>query len=62
MDENADIYSDSEYIVWEEFANVATTLLEKIEHFLDALEVESNLENGGPKTRESCTNISFTAW
>lgn len=37
-DENIDIFTTQEYIAWDEFANVATNLLEKIEGFLDNIE------------------------
>ncbi|KAF5303070.1 hypothetical protein FQR65_LT08399 [Abscondita terminalis] len=62
--DNLEIYSTPDYMIWEEFANVATNLLEKIEHFLDALEQielqETNLQN--VKTKDSSTNLSFAAW
>lgn len=59
--ESSAIYSSQEYIVWEEFANVATNLLEKIEHFLDTFE-QLELEETVPKMKDSSTNISFAAW
>lgn len=55
---NEQLFVSHEYTVWEEFANVATNLLEKIEYFLDALEISEKEE----KTRDSSTNISFSAW
>uniref|UniRef100_A0A1Y1L9N7 Armadillo repeat-containing domain-containing protein n=2 Tax=Photinus pyralis TaxID=7054 RepID=A0A1Y1L9N7_PHOPY len=58
--EDLEIYSAPDYMIWEEFANVATNLLEKIEHFLDTLEqIESA---GNIKTKDSNTNLSFAAW
>lgn len=67
ISEDLDIYSTSEYIIWEEFANVATNLLEKIEHFLDTLEqleLEANEKKNSYniKTKDSSTNLSFAAW
>ncbi|KAK5645760.1 hypothetical protein RI129_004224 [Pyrocoelia pectoralis] len=58
--EDLEIYSAPDYMIWEEFANVATNLLEKIEHFLDTLEqIESTATI---KTKDSSTNLSFAAW
>lgn len=51
-----------EYIEWEEFANVATNLLEKIEYFLDTLDMTDSEEVGIKTTKDSSTNISFAAW
>ncbi|KAF2880199.1 hypothetical protein ILUMI_26000 [Ignelater luminosus] len=68
VSEDLEVYSTPEYIIWEEFANVATNLLEKIENFLDTLE-QLELESCSkadnlniPKTRDSSTNLSFAAW
>ncbi|XP_018333923.1 armadillo repeat-containing protein 2 isoform X2 [Agrilus planipennis] len=70
---NAEICSSAEFLVWEEFAFVATNLLEKIEHFLELLETSSiqlstkdnskkdasvNVKN----TTDSSTNLSFATW
>ncbi|KRT79513.1 hypothetical protein AMK59_6765 [Oryctes borbonicus] len=62
--EDNQILMTEEFLIWEEFANVATNLLEKIEQFLDTVE---NLQSNSflpqkPKTRDSSTNISFSAW
>lgn len=53
-----------EFLIWEEFANVATNLLEKIEQFFDTVETlqSTNYQSERPKTRDSSTNISFSAW
>lgn len=63
--EDADIYITQEYLIWEEFANVATNLLEKIEYFLDTFDqINLDDENGDGKTnkKDSSTNISLVAW
>ncbi|KAF5287727.1 hypothetical protein FQA39_LY15747 [Lamprigera yunnana] len=63
--EDLDIYSTPDYMIWEEFANVATNLLEKIEHFLDTyeqIEIESTTNLQTIKKRDSSTNLSFAAW
>lgn len=49
-------------MIWEEFANVATNLLEKIEQFLDTIEQIPEEDVGVPKMKDSSTNISFAAW
>ncbi|CAG9771352.1 unnamed protein product [Ceutorhynchus assimilis] len=62
--EEMEVFVTQEYLIWEEFANVATNLLEKIEYFLDTFD-QINDENGAQaqaKTKESGTNISFSAW
>ncbi|CAH0557514.1 unnamed protein product [Brassicogethes aeneus] len=51
-----DLYVTQEYLIWEEFANVATNLLEKIEYFLDTC--DQNLEEK-PITKDSSTNLSW---
>ncbi|KAF7271472.1 hypothetical protein GWI33_015641 [Rhynchophorus ferrugineus] len=67
VDENTDemeIYVTQEYIMWEEFANVATNLLEKIEYFLDTFD-QIQIPDDQPtqnEQRDSTTNISFAAW
>lgn len=68
-EENIDIYSSQEYVLWDEFANVATNLLEKIECFLDnmePLEITSYSDDEDlciPEKIESTKNISsFSAW
>ncbi|KAL3283552.1 hypothetical protein HHI36_006691 [Cryptolaemus montrouzieri] len=60
--EDSDIYASQEYMIWDEFANVATTLLEKIEYFLDTfdqIELEGKDEI---KMKDTSTNLSFAAW
>ncbi|XP_044752199.1 armadillo repeat-containing protein 2 isoform X2 [Coccinella septempunctata] len=60
--EDSDIYSSQEYMIWDEFANVATNLLEKIEYFLDTfdqIDLESKVE---VKKIDNSTNLSFAAW
>ncbi|KAK9693613.1 hypothetical protein QE152_g34085 [Popillia japonica] len=62
--ENSQILMSQEFLIWEEFANVATNLLEKIEQFFDTVETlqSTNYQSERPKTRDSSTNISFSAW
>ena len=63
--ENLEILSSQEYLVWEEFANVATNLLEKIEQFLDmsdSLKANNGLKRGIPRMQDSGTNLSFSSW
>lgn len=64
--ENGTLYITQEYLSWEEFANVATNLLEKIEHFLDTLDdTELDLNDSdalNTTQKDSSTNISFSAW
>ncbi|XP_030747859.1 armadillo repeat-containing protein 2 isoform X2 [Sitophilus oryzae] len=62
--EEVEVYVTQEYLMWEEFANVATNLLEKIEYFLDTFDQIQIPEDQNPKkpTRDSNTNISFAAW
>ncbi|KAK4879012.1 hypothetical protein RN001_007158 [Aquatica leii] len=63
--DDLEIYNSPDYMIWEEFANVATNLLEKIEHFLDTLEqieLERATNIANVKTRDSSTNLSFAAW
>lgn len=55
--EDIDIYVTQEYLIWEEFANVATNLLEKIEYFLDTFD-QHKIQND---TRKDTNNISVTA-
>ncbi|KAI4465321.1 armadillo repeat containing 2 [Holotrichia oblita] len=61
--ENNQILMSQEFLIWEEFANVATNLLEKIEQFFDTVETLqfSSFPSERPKTRDSSTNISFSA-
>lgn len=40
--DNSDVFATQEYLLWEEYASVATNLLEKIEIFLDTQESNSN--------------------
>lgn len=49
-----------EYSIWEDFANVATNLLEKIELFLDTIDLGEG--DSVPAMKDSSTNISFSAW
>ncbi|CAG9859619.1 unnamed protein product [Phyllotreta striolata] len=61
--ENMAVYITQEYLVWEEFANVATNLLEKIEFFLDTYDQLNNDDiEATLKTKDCSTNISFSAW
>lgn len=62
--EEMELFVTQEYLIWEEFANVATNLLEKIEYFLDTFDqIQIGEEKGaGPLTKEYGTNISFSAW
>lgn len=49
-------------MIWDEFATVATNLLEKIEYFLDTfdqIDLESKEED---KKKDISTNLSFAAW
>lgn len=62
MSETTGLCVTQEYIEWEEFANVATNLLEKIEYFLDTLDLTDSEEVSVKKTKDSSTNISFSAW
>lgn len=62
ISEDVDILASHEYLIWEEFANVATNLLEKIEQFLDTLDHISDVNLKETKTRDGSTNISFSAW
>lgn len=54
--------------MWDEFANVATNLLEKIECFLDnmdPLQITSYSDDEDlciPQKTDSSTNMSFSAW
>nr|CAI5842262.1 unnamed protein product [Callosobruchus analis] len=62
---DADIYMTQEYLIWEEFASVATNLLEKIEYFLDTFDqinLDEKNETNTKQTKDSSTNLSFTAW
>ena len=61
--EDAEIYVTQEYLIWEEFASVATNLLEKIEYFLDTFD-QIHIENETAVTqkKDSSTNLSFAAW
>nr|XP_022913013.1 armadillo repeat-containing protein 2 isoform X1 [Onthophagus taurus] len=58
-DSEKDGFVSQDYLLWEDFANVATNLMEKIEHFLDSID---HLEENTRPTRDSSTNISFSAW
>ncbi|XP_074039648.1 armadillo repeat-containing protein 2 isoform X2 [Leptinotarsa decemlineata] len=63
--EDMNVYVTQEYLIWEEFASVATNLLEKIEYFLDTFD-QINIEDEKPnlpaKSKDSSTNLSFSAW
>lgn len=59
------MYVTQEYLIWEEFANVATNLLEKIEYFLDTFDqinLDSEKEDELINVKDSSTNLSFAAW
>lgn len=66
--ENIEIFSSQEYILWDEFANVATNLLEKIESFLDniePLEITSYSDDDDlciPEKKENINNAKITNW
>lgn len=65
--EEMEVFVTQEYLIWEDFANVATNLLEKIEYFLDTFDqihIGNDKDSAAlqPLTRESGTNISFSAW
>ncbi|XP_028133893.2 armadillo repeat-containing protein 2 [Diabrotica virgifera virgifera] len=63
--EDMDVYVTQEYLIWEEFANVATNLLEKIEYFLDTFDqitIDDKPTENNLKTKDSSTNISLSAW
>lgn len=63
VDEN--VYVTQEYLIWEEFANVATNFLEKIEYFLDTfdqIKLENEKEDKVTNTQDSSTNLTFAAW
>ncbi|XP_049822564.1 armadillo repeat-containing protein 2 isoform X2 [Aethina tumida] len=55
-----DLYVTQEYLIWEEFANVATNLLEKIEYFLDTF--DQNVSENTKDTKDCSTNLSLNAW
>lgn len=67
--ENIGVLNSQEYIIWDEFANVATNLLEKIETFLDhidPIEITSYSDDEDlcipqPK-RENNNNIKVANW
>lgn len=69
-EENMEIYTTQEYILWDEFANVATNLLEKIECFLDNMEPleitsysdDEDLCIPDNKIEHTTPLNSFTAW
>lgn len=59
------MYVTQEYLIWEEFANVATNLLEKIEYFLDTFDqinLDTENEDNSKNVKDSSTNLSFAAW
>lgn len=63
--EDTDVYVTQEYLIWEEFANVATNLLEKVEYFLDTFDqinLDTEKEDASKKVKDSSTNLSFAAW
>ncbi|XP_066248328.1 armadillo repeat-containing protein 2 isoform X2 [Euwallacea similis] len=59
-----EMFVTQEYLIWEEFANVATNLLEKIEYFLDTFDqIQINAEKEpASHTKNSNANINFSAW
>ncbi|CAH2004339.1 unnamed protein product [Acanthoscelides obtectus] len=63
--DDTDIFMTQEYLIWEEFASVATNLLEKIEYFLDTFDqinLDEKNETNSKQTKDSSTNLSFAAW
>lgn len=60
--DDSEIFSTHEYLIWDEFANVATNLLEKIEYFLDTFDQIQLDEKDQIKMKDSSTNLSFAAW
>lgn len=63
--QDSDVYVSQEYLIWEEFANVATNLLEKIEYFLDTFDqinLDTEKEDEVLNIKHSSTNLSFAAW
>lgn len=63
--DDVNVYVTQEYLIWEEFANVATNLLEKIEYFLDTFDqitLENEKDDHITNTKDSSTNLSFAAW
>ncbi|KAK9869486.1 hypothetical protein WA026_003240 [Henosepilachna vigintioctopunctata] len=60
--EDSDIYSSQEYMIWDEFANVATNLLEKIEYFMDTFDQIDLESKEDIKKKDTGTNLSFAAW
>ncbi|CAH1117951.1 unnamed protein product [Phaedon cochleariae] len=63
--DDMDVYVTQEYLIWEEFANVATNLLEKIEYFLDTFDqivIDNEKTDTNKNTKDSSTNLSFSAW
>lgn len=62
-DSDEDIYVTQDYLIWEEFAGVATNLLEKIEYFLETFDqIHISNDNNVPQKRDSSTNLTFAAW
>lgn len=57
-----EVFVTQEYLIWEEFANVATNLLEKIEYFLDTFDQIQLSEDENSTRKEGSTNISYAAW
>lgn len=63
--ENLEVFASQEYMLWDEFANVATNLLEKIESFLDniePLEITSYSDEEDLCVPQNKENLSFTKW
>ncbi|XP_057664414.1 armadillo repeat-containing protein 2 [Diorhabda carinulata] len=63
--EDMNVFVTQDYLIWEEFANVATNLLEKIEFFLDTFDQITHVDKSpveNLKTKDSSTNISLSAW
>lgn len=58
-----EVFVTQEYLIWEEFANVATNLLEKIEYFLDTFDqIQLSGDENSTTIKEGSTNISYAAW
>lgn len=66
--ENIGILNSQEYLTWDEFANVATNLLEKIETFLDNIDpIEIAYSDDEdlcvpPQKRENNNNVKVANW
>lgn len=62
-DSDEDVYVTQDYLIWEEFAGVATNILEKIEYFLETFDqIHINNDHNLPQKRDSSTNLTLAAW